>query len=108
MNNTTPSDNADKPARPITADLYVGKYFHSTPGHDLSYRGQITAKLAKDVYNVEIYFWKDTHMPHFRTFDASEMKDWVLFDSQDAMLLHYDPDLIKKAMLLIPGLRRVA
>jgi hypothetical protein len=47
-------------------------------------------------------------MPHFRTFDASEMKDWVLFYSQDEMLIHYDPDLPKKAKLLIPGLRRVA
>ena len=108
MNNTTPSDNADKPARPITDDLYVGKYFHSNPGHDLSYRGRIAAKLAKDVYFVEIYFWKDFHMPHLRTFDASAMKDWVLFDSQDEMLLHYDPDLLKKAKALIPGLRRVA
>ena len=36
------------------------------------------------------------------------MKDWVLFDSQDEMLLHYDPDLLKKVMRLVPGLRRVA
>lgn len=108
MNDTSPSDNADKPARPITDDLYVGKYFHSSPGHDLSYRGRITAKKSKDVYFAEIYFWKDSYMPHLRTFDVSAMKDWVLFDSQDEMLIHYDPDLLEKAKRLIPGLRRIA
>ena len=67
MHDTSPSANADKPARPLTDDLFVGKYFHSTPGHDLYYRDRIAAKLAKDDYFIETYFWKDFHMTHLLT-----------------------------------------
>jgi hypothetical protein len=97
MNSTFPSSNAPKPARPITDNPYVGKYFHSSPGHDLDYRGRITARLAKDIYFAEVYFWKDSHMPHFRTFDASEMKGWSVFKSQDEMSADYQAALDKGA-----------
>jgi hypothetical protein len=95
MNNTSDSTNAAKPARPITDNPYVGKFFHSTPGNDLDYRGRITARLAKDVYCAEVIFWKDELMPHFRTFDASAMGAWSLFKTQEEMFAHYQAELDK-------------
>lgn len=83
-------NSAPEPSRPdVSLDLLTGKWVHTFDGETLKWQGQIMARVG-DLYLVDFFSFFDGHTWGSRLVAVNDMTEWVIYDSEDAMVYEWE------------------
>ncbi len=70
----------------------TGKYFHSVKSdrETIEWQGQFLGLASPGLYRVQLYSYLDGAPSHQRLVPATDMRYWLVYDTNEQMLEAYD------------------